>query len=321
MADFLTFLRECAASGTLIGSICGLVVVPLLAWGAVRALTPYLLRMRGDIAWQAPIAAIAATLPGALFLSLGIVGLLGASSAGCLNFLWGRVLFGILLVLLSVALCRAGLALYRHAMQVRRLIARSQDAEPGVEVIAERCNVRVRVLNYSQPFCALARFWKPVVLLSRGTLNRLDDEELEAALRHESAHAIRLDLTLAALLRFFTELLPLPLGELIKTYNVAREIAADAHAALHCSRNALASAILTVVTKQSPTGETALAEDAHSVRQRVVQLLEARTEPPHPLRRRIGATASLAAIVFFSFLPVAISALSYHACTVRGMNA
>lgn len=320
MADFLIFLRECAASGTLIGSICGLVVVPVLAWIAIRAIVPYVLRMNEDVGWQAPIAAIAAMLPGAIFLSLALVGLVGAPSAGCLNFLWGRILFGTLLGFLIIALCRAGFALYRDATRVRQLIARSQEADSAVKAIAQRCGVRVRVLNYSEPFCALARLGNSVVLLSQGTLMRLDEDELEAALRHESAHALRFDLALAAMLRFFTQLLPLPLWDLVRTYSAARERAADESAALHCSRDALASAILAVVAKQPLAGAAALAEDERSVRRRVAQLLESRLQP-NPLRHRVGATLALAAIMLLSFLPVVVSALNYHACAIRGIHA
>ena len=72
MADLLTFLRECAASGALLASICGAVVVPLVAWLAIRAVAPYILRMHDDASWQAPLAALAATIPPAIFLALSI---------------------------------------------------------------------------------------------------------------------------------------------------------------------------------------------------------------------------------------------------------
>lgn len=320
MADLLGFLRDCAASGTLIGSLCGLLFIPFLTWLGVRALAPFIHRMRDDVAWQAPLAAIAATIPGAMFLVLGIVGLVGASSAGCLNFVWGRVLFGAIAALLSFALCRAGVRAYERSSQVRKLIDISQAASVDVEAIAERCGVRLRVLSYRDTFCALVESRKPLVLISRGSLDRLTQEELAAALRHERAHAVRRDLVLAAALSFFADLLPLPARDLVETYSTARESAADEFAVRHCDRATLASAIIAVATTGRTTAVAALAEDARSLRQRVVTLLNASAERAAPDRRRVVVAASLAFIVMLSLAPAVLSAFNYYGCAVKGMH-
>lgn len=320
MADLLAFLRECAASGTLIGSLCGLIFIPFLTWLGVRALAPFILRMRDDAPWQAPLAAIAATTPGAMFLLLALVGLLGASSSGCLDFVWGRALFGAIAVVLTLALCRAALRAYRRTSQVRKLISVSQPADSSLDAIAQRCGVRVRVMNYGDAFCALVGSWNPIVLISRGTMERLSEAELVAALRHERAHAVRFDLVIAAALSFFADLLPLPVADLVQTYAMARESAADESAVQQCDPAILASAIVAVATTRRFRAVAALAEDIYSVKQRVLTLLSASAERTDPGRRRIIVSVSLGAIVLLSLAPAVLSAFTYYSCAVKGMQ-
>ena len=321
IADLWSFLQGCAASGTLIASICGLILVPFLTWLGAHALAPYIVRMRDDVAWQAPLAAIAAIIPGAVFATLATIGLLGASSSGCLNFVWGRLLVGVIVTLAFLAIGRATLKAYRNAVQVRRLIDVSRSPDSAIETIACRCGVKVRVLSYQEPFCALAGIWNPVVLISRGTLERLDDEELEAALRHERAHAIRFDLLLGAVLSFCADLLPLPASDLIETYAMARESAADEHAVRTCAPDALASAILSLAMTQTvPHGAAALAEDIRSIKNRVMRLADNNAASVDPRRRRIIATGLLATLLLLSFAPAVLSAFNYYTCTVKGMH-
>jgi len=320
MADLLSFLRLCAASGTLIGSLCGLIFIPLLTWLGVRALAPFILRMRDDAAWQAPLAAIAATTPGAMFLLLALIGLIGASASGCLAFVWGRGLFGVISVLLTLAILRAVLRALERSAQVRKLVGISRPTNPAIAAIAQRCGVRVRVVDYADAFCALAGFWNPVVLISRATLERLSTEELEAALRHEHAHAARFDLILAAALSFFADLLPLPADDLVETYATARERAADERAVQHCDPTTLASAIVAVATTRSTRAVAALAEDAHSAKQRVLTLLSASADHANPRRRRLIACASLVVIIVLSIVPAIVSATNFYSCAIAGMH-
>jgi beta-lactamase regulating signal transducer with metallopeptidase domain len=320
MADLLTFLHLCAASGTLIGSLCGLIFIPLLTWLGVRALAPFILRMRDDAAWQAPLAAIAATTPGAMFLLLALVGLFGASGSGCLAFVWGRVLFGAIAVLLALALSRAALRAHERSSQVRKLIDISKPANSSIGAIAQRCGVRVRVVNYADAFCALVGSWNPVVLISRATIDRLSIEELEAALQHERAHAARFDLMLAAALSFFADLLPLPADDLVETYSAARERAADERAVQHCDPTTLASAIVAVATTRNTRAVAALAEETHSAKQRVLALLSAGAEQVNPRRRRLTACVSLGVIVALSVAPAIFSATHFYTCAIKGMH-
>ncbi|MBC5824411.1 MAG: M56 family metallopeptidase [Candidatus Eremiobacteraeota bacterium] len=322
MADLMLFLHACNSAGMLLTSLCGLILMPFAAWAAIRRLTPYIVRMTDDTPWQAPLASIAATIPGALFLSLAAIGLAGASSSGCLNFLWGRILFGTILSLTLVAITRASSIAASRGGEVRRLIRLSEPPSRRIQGIAARAEVCVRVLNYARPFCALARIFSPLVVISRGTVERLNDDELGAALRHERAHAVRGDLLLAAALHFFVDLLPLPAKDLIDTYAGARELAADQHASRHASREDLASAILSLAgSKKLAPSFASLAEDQSGVRPRVMALLEARAQRSGPAVRRLVVTGALLAIVGLSFSPVVLSAAPHHACAVTQMGA
>lgn len=320
MADLFSFLRLCAASGTLIGSLCGLIFLPFLTWLGVRALAPFILRMRNDAAWQAPLAAIAATTPGVMFLLLALIGLFGASGSGCLAFLWGRLLFGAIAALLTLALFRATLRARERSSQVRKLIDISQPVNVNIGAIAQRCGVRVRVVNYADAFCALVGPWNPVVLISRATLDRLSIEELEAALHHERAHAARFDLKLAAALSFFADLLPLPVDDLVEAYATARERAADERAVQHCDPTTLASAIVAVATTRNTRAVAALAEETHSVKQRVLMLLSTGAEGGNRSRRRFVACVSLCVIVALSIAPAILSATNFYTCAIKGMH-
>ncbi|MDQ6825849.1 MAG: M56 family metallopeptidase, partial [Candidatus Eremiobacteraeota bacterium] len=287
MHDLLFFLKACVASKTLITSLCGLLIIPLAAWILVRLLAPFIRRMDADAAWQAPLAAIAAAMPGSVFLLLAIIDLGGAYSSGCLQFLWGRMLFAGILSMTVLAFARATTITYQRVVHIRTLVALSHEPAQSVLSIAQRVGVQVRVLPFPDPFCALARIIHPVVLVSRGTLERLNAEELEAALRHELAHLLRADLPLSAAFSFFAELLPLSTGDLISTYAIAREFAADQHATRKIEAHHLASAIISLAgTQKIANSVAALAEDSATIKPRVVALLEERARTASPLGRR-----------------------------------
>lgn len=322
MSDLVFFLKTCIASKTLIFSMCGLVIIPFAAWLAVRFLAPFIRRMDNDASWQAPLAAIASTTPGAVFLLLAIVDLGGAYSSGCLHFVWGRIFFASILALAILAFVRATAVAYQRYAQVRHLIQHSQEPYHWISDAAKKVGVSVCIIPSNEPFCALAQPLRPIVLLSRGTVERLDDAELEAALRHERAHALRGDLLLGAALSFFADLLPLPVRDLTATYNSAREFAADEHAVRTIEPHQLASAILSLAgTRAIGHGVAALAEDTTSLKQRVVALLEERAERTGVIGRRIVSAGVLVAIAIFSLMPAVLTAMSYSVCTLKGMSA
>lgn len=321
MSDLVFFLKTCIASQTLIFSMCGLVLIPLAAWMAVRVLAPFIRSMENDTPWQAPLAAIASSTPGAVFLLLAIVDIAGASSSGCLQFVWGRVFFAVIAILAILAFIRAATIAHRRHAEVRRLIKHSQAPCARVSKTARQIGVDVRIVPSMEPFCALAQPLHPIVLLSRGAVERFDDTELEAALRHERAHQLRGDLLLGAALSFFGDLLPLPVNDLTATYNSAREFAADEHAVRTIDPHQLASAILSLAgARNMGRGVAALAEDSASLRRRVMRLLEGRAAGTGTVGRRIVSVTVLTSIAIFSLMPAVASMITSSACTLKGMS-
>lgn len=321
MSELILFLKTCIASKTLIASVCGLLIIPVAAWLAVRLLAPFIRRMDNDVSWQAPLAATASATPGAIFFLLAVIDLAGASSSGCLAFLWGRILFAGVFALASLSLVRATVIARMRYKQVHELIRHSNYPDDRTLSVARRVGLEVRVIPASEPFCALARPLRPLVLLSRGTLERLNTTELEAALLHERAHALRGDLLLAAIVSFFADLLPLSTRDLLQTYTAAREFAADKHAVRNIDAHQLASAILSLAgTRKMAHAVAGLAEDTTTLKPRIVSLLEERAEQTGLFGRRMIAGGVLIAIAIFSLTPAVLSGLNYYVCSIKGMS-
>ena len=126
MRDVFDFLAVCWSTGTLLRSVCALVIVPALAWLAVRIIAPRIIRLEHDPGWQAPLAAAAAAIPGALFVLLAVEAMAGGIQAACLATLVGRVLFVELLPLPATDL----VAVYRRAREIAADRHALQHAKP-----------------------------------------------------------------------------------------------------------------------------------------------------------------------------------------------
>ncbi len=320
MHDFASFLQSCGSSGTLLASLCGLVVIPFAAWVVLTLATPLIRAMRNDVSWQAPLAAIAALLPGGIFLTLAVIGIVGASSSGCLQFSAGRIVFGAILTLTLIAIARATALAFQRSAQVRGLIVTSCPANEHLSSMGQSIGVEIRVVADATPLCALAGCSRPLILVSTNTLERLSDQELAAALWHERAHFLRRDVILAGTLSFFVDLLPLPNRQLVQAYSTARELAADQRAIVDADAHHLGSAILALAgSTRTRHSMASLAEDSKNVKDRLLALFERPEYSGTIYTRRIAATSTLLAITLLSFAPAIASAVNYHACMLKGV--
>ncbi len=248
MHELIAFIGQCFASGMLLRSTCVLFVIPIVAWLVVRALLPLIERLDGDPGSQAPLAAIAAIIPGGLLLALSMFGLITSFKSPCLQTPAGQVLFGITAALVSLATARATLLARRRSAEARMLVSQSRAARGRLADLARELDIHVGVLDESTPFCALTGTIRPVVLVSSGALERLTDSELQATLLHERGHARRGDQAVAAILAFMVDLLPLPAPRFVALYRQARELAADDHALRQVAAYDLAAALLTFLS-------------------------------------------------------------------------
>ncbi|MDQ2909234.1 MAG: M56 family metallopeptidase [Candidatus Eremiobacteraeota bacterium] len=317
MRDIVDFLVACWTTGTLLRSVCALVIVPALAWLAIRALTPAIARSGNDPGWQAPFAAAAAAIPGALLVLLAAIATVGGLHAACLETAVGRVLFGMILSVTVIAFGRALVLAGRRSGEATTLVRWSSPPSDRLAAVAARCGIATRFIGDHRPFCALAGTWRPTVIVSEGALARLSDAELEAALLHERGHARRGDQLIAAALSFLVDLLPLPAMDLVAIYRHAREVAADRHALATAQPHHLAGALLLFVQGGTvPSGSAALVGD-NDARGRLDLLLKGRPQPRASLMRRLALTFALATVLGAGLAPASGAVLHPSPCTMH----
>jgi Zn-dependent protease with chaperone function len=315
VSDLAAFLSACISSPALLTSACALAVMPPLAWLAMRALTPSIARMTDDPGWQAALAAGAAVLPGALFLTIGAATLRGGWDSACLDFVSGRVLYGAIAALTAFGFVRAVVLAARRSRDVALLVRGSIAPSSRLRGAGDAAGMRIREIAAAAPVVLLAGFVRPVVLVSSAALERVNDAELLAAIRHEAAHARRGDLVCAAVVTFIGDLIPLPAGTLIALHRRAREFAADAHATRHADPCDLASAMLSLARPATSVSSIAAFADAGTVRDRLGVLLA--TDPPRASRaRRFVLTGALAATFALGAAPVGVAIVLGFTCAM-----
>jgi Zn-dependent protease with chaperone function len=311
--DVAAYLAACFSPHALLTSACALIVVPTAAWSVMRLLTPALRGMKADPRWQAPLSAAAAALPGLLFALLGAASLRDGWASECLRFSTGRALYAAIAAATVFGLVRAITLACRRRSEIRRLLASSVAAGRREGVLAERLGLGVRRVCSEDPFVLLAGVRRPIVLISSEALRRLDNAQLDAAIRHEAAHARHGDQLVAALVTFIGDLVPLPVAPLVSMYRNAREFAADQAAALESDPCELASALLALAQARfAPAGAAAFAERA-TVRARLAALLADSPQPPE-LWRRIAVTATLLATLAVGSAPAIVALVAGIRC-------
>ena len=310
--ELTTFVNECLAAGILLSSLCAVAIVPVLAWLGVRAVAPLIAGMGADPVWQSPLAAGAAILPGALFLTLATAGIAGGLQSACLQFAGGRLLFGILAGVLAVGVIRATLLALRRLAHARALLGAARAPSERLRRIAARCGLRVRECADARPLCLLVNVVRPLAIVSAGTLARLSDDELEAALLHERAHASSGDQPLAFALSFVVDVLPLPVNDVIAIHRQARELAADRRALRATCADHLASALLTLAASVRPIPATAGFAD-RALHARLTVLLRS-TPNRLPSKTRRVAVCTLLAVMFLAGIAPVVSTLVADGC-------
>ena len=307
MADLEAFLRSCAGSGALLASLCALAIVPFVVWLTVRSISGLILSMDRDREWQAAFAGIAAILPGFSFVLIATYGLATAWHSNCLQYVSGRVIFAILLLLTLGAVVRAVLIARRRTRDVAPLKT-TYGADNRLRRAAgafTACELKTDV-----PLCAVVGMTKPRIVVSTAALSLLDDDQLESALRHEGAHIARCDHLIGPLAAFFSDLLPLSVTPLLDRYFESREFAADRHAAKDIDAAHLAGAIIALA--RMPKVPLAALRGGIVV-QRLRELLSPDVSKPN-LRTRIVAGVGIALAAAFGAFPVVAGLLGFFAC-------
>ncbi len=255
-------------------------------------------------------AAAAAGILAAVLVEIGAHGVLGLAEVGiglltaCFLFASevrhlppALVLTSVLALSSVIAVVRALARIWREQHLLDRLPREALVSVPTSTGAIQVDVVRSRTAN---AFCV--GIIRPRVIVTRGLLARLDEEELRAALMHEVEHArargpLKVALAHVATQAFFW--LP-ALGDLLDRFILLSELAADRAAIKMTSRSALAGALSEVIEAPHPLAAVALADFAAP---RIDRLFDESTALP-PVFRRSSLLAGVAAIGTVAFVLV-----------------
>lgn len=160
----------------------------------------------------------------------------------------------------------------------------------------------LRRIEDARPVALVARPLRPVVLISRGMLERLDRRERRVVLAHEAAHLRRGDLLKSSLLEVLLAIhLPTTAARLRKAWRQAIEERADDRVSQRFGQEITAQTLLKVVRLQRFPATDGLAASGANVAQRVERLL---SDDDQSGSARWGA-GSIAALALASALPLA----------------
>ncbi len=203
---------------------------------AARRLPP----TRAD--WR--VAAALAAAPGLLFLTLAVLMLWRIFTHDHIDPAWQHVVkYQLTAVVAGLFLARAVFRSWRRHAAIAQLVKLSAEPPAHLAQAARRAGVRVRSLPCLESECFVAGAVMPTVYISAGAVARLSEVELEAALRHESAHIRGRDTAVLSLLGWLRDLVPAG-SSALNAYQQARERAADEAAVRVSGPVALASALL-----------------------------------------------------------------------------
>ena len=183
----------------------------------------------------------------------------------------------------AVAALLLGYALVRMALRQRevgRLFRAATPAGPRLAAAAARLGLRALELPTGERDCFVAGLFTPTVFISRGALQALGDEELEAALCHEHAHIAGRDTLMLFGLSFARDLAPYGDGSALEAFRTAREANADRAAASNAGSLSLAAALVALARPgPTPQGVLPMAK-RDTLRWRMQALLDTDTVEP-----------------------------------------
>lgn len=213
----------------------------------------------------------------------------------------------LILILTSVGALKGAWSLGRSLWHIRTFthtVRRYRRPVPSeLRALTDRLRIgsRIRVIATSRPFALTYGPRRPLILVSTGLLNALNEKELAAVLAHERAHLRNRDplKTLCARVLLARHFYLPGMARLRHRFTMGRELAADRRAVEDHGTAALAGSLLKV--SEGPAWARAAPAAAMAgdelLSARITQL-ETGTEPPPPrssLAARTGAALSATA--------------------------
>jgi Zn-dependent protease with chaperone function len=267
------------------------VLVPLAAAMLVRTAVYFLGAAVPVSRVQVWFARAAAAMPGIVFLGLGPTVFRSAHARPVPMLLCILHCYGLFAVFAGVLLSRM-FAFGRQFASCQRLLEITEAPSERNAKLATELGIRLRVLPSQFSVCVVTGIWKPVVVISRGTLESLSWEELRAALMHERAHCRGRETCWAAGLWFLSGATFAPVRSAFDAYKRASEFAADGEAIREVCSVTLASALVAVARSRRDRPLLAGLASRENLRERVALLVGA--EDPKKACRGAGVLISVA---------------------------
>jgi beta-lactamase regulating signal transducer with metallopeptidase domain len=224
----------------------------------------------------------------------------------------GLALLGILVSLLALRRALSGIV---HSIRCDRVFRRAAE-----ETLLHEPQLPALILNGDAPVLALSGVLRPELVISRGVLSALSEDQLQAALRHEKAHLVWRDNLRRLLLLLSPGALPFFNGFSTLEHHWAKlaEWAADDDATQGEPRSALSLASALVRLARMGSGprltflHTSFLSDNEELAERVDRLLHPVPPPPVPQRdlKKFAAPALLALVVLVAAAPLVPASLS-----------
>ena len=213
----------------------------------------------------------------------------------------------------AVWLGRGLIRAHARQHQLQRLLQLAAPPPPRLAAAAARVGLTVRLLPDEQCDMFVAGCRRSIVYVSHGALNRLNDEQLTAALHHERAHVEGRDPLLFLLLAFLRDIAPSS-PRAADAFLDARERRADAVAARTAGSLALASALIAAVKPLAERRSLSLAgvSGTGSVEWRLAAILGTERSRAPAIDRRIWS--GLAANLLLAGWPAAHVFIAYQLC-------
>jgi Zn-dependent protease with chaperone function len=185
----------------------------------------------------------------------------------------------------AVAITLITYAAFRAVLRQRdvaRLFRASTAPGERLAAAAARFGLRARELPTLDKECFVAGVLRPTVFLSKGALDGLADDELDAALSHEQAHIEGRDTVWLIALAFLRDLAPWGRAAALEAFQTSREALADRKAASSAGSLSLASALVALARPgPTPAGVLPMAKN-DTLRWRMQALLEEAPEATKP---------------------------------------
>lgn len=171
---------------------------------------------------------------------------------------------------------------------------------------------RMMIIEHTSPIAFTMGMWSPLVIVSTGLMELLDEDELEAVIHHEAFHQMHRDpLRMFVLSLLASVMWYMPIMRWSKQqYNIIREVLADHYAIQRLGTAAHLGSALLKMLKQGKTSRMPFAYVSFadtSINYRIRQLLEPETDIPMklPFTPAIVSLQVLLALclLFFAAMP------------------